>query len=61
MTVDYDTLDPLVRRDSYQDASSLETGMVHFHLFFQEFPLFRELLSLSFPVAGNSCSVPDFY
>ncbi|XP_068446063.1 si:ch211-191a24.3 [Clinocottus analis] len=26
VTVDYDTLDPLVRRDSYQDTSSLETA-----------------------------------
>nr|XP_046247767.1 tensin-3 isoform X2 [Scatophagus argus] len=26
VTVDYDTLDPLVRRDSYQDTASLETG-----------------------------------
>lgn len=30
MTVDYDTLDPLVRRDSYQEVSALETGEVHF-------------------------------
>ncbi|XP_073332845.1 si:ch211-191a24.3 [Pagrus major] len=29
VTVDYDTLDPLVRRDSYQDASSLETAPPH--------------------------------
>ncbi|KAL3047011.1 hypothetical protein OYC64_021271 [Pagothenia borchgrevinki] len=28
-TVDYDTLDPLVRRDSYQDASPLETAPPH--------------------------------
>ncbi|XP_029285990.1 LOW QUALITY PROTEIN: tensin 3-2 [Cottoperca gobio] len=27
--VDYDTLDPLVRRDSYQDTSSLETAQPH--------------------------------
>lgn len=65
MTVDYDTLDPLVRRDSYQDISSLETGIVQlnvlFFFFYQEFPLSKELLSLSFPVAGNLCSVSDFY
>ncbi|XP_044055460.1 tensin-3 isoform X2 [Siniperca chuatsi] len=29
VTVDYDTLDPLVRRDSYQDTSSLETAPPH--------------------------------
>ncbi|XP_041647797.1 tensin-3 [Cheilinus undulatus] len=29
VTVDYDTLDPLVRRDSYQDTSSLETAPLH--------------------------------
>ncbi|XP_078114461.1 tensin-3-like isoform X1 [Sander vitreus] len=29
VTVDYDTLDPLVRRDSYQDMSSLETASPH--------------------------------
>ncbi|KAJ4943083.1 hypothetical protein JOQ06_005592 [Pogonophryne albipinna] len=29
VTVDYDTLDPLVRRDSYQDASPLETAPPH--------------------------------
>ncbi|XP_035804963.2 tensin-3 isoform X2 [Amphiprion ocellaris] len=29
VTVDYDTLDPLVRRDSYQDMSSLETAPPH--------------------------------
>ncbi|KAM9358500.1 tensin-3-like [Symphorus nematophorus] len=29
VTVDYDTLDPLVRRDSYQDASSPETAPPH--------------------------------
>lgn len=32
MTVDYDTLDPLVRRDSYQDISSLETGIVQLNV-----------------------------
>ena len=26
MTVDYDTLDPLVRRDSYRDTSPSHTG-----------------------------------
>ncbi|XP_054458543.1 tensin-3 [Anoplopoma fimbria] len=29
VTVDYDTLDPLVRRDSYQDTSSFETAPPH--------------------------------
>ncbi|KAK2835006.1 hypothetical protein Q5P01_015490 [Channa striata] len=29
VTVDYDTLDPLVRQDSYQDMSSLETAPPH--------------------------------
>ncbi|CAI5636924.1 unnamed protein product [Oreochromis niloticus] len=29
VTVDYDTLDPLVRRDSYQDTSCLETAPPH--------------------------------
>ncbi|KAF3690455.1 Tensin-3 Tensin-like SH2 domain-containing protein 1 Tumor endothelial marker 6 [Channa argus] len=29
VTVDYDTFDPLVRRDSYQDMSSLETAPAH--------------------------------
>ncbi|XP_042273528.1 tensin-3-like isoform X2 [Thunnus maccoyii] len=29
VTVDYNTMDPLVRRDSYQDASSLETAPLH--------------------------------
>ncbi|XP_063747262.1 si:ch211-191a24.3 isoform X2 [Eleginops maclovinus] len=29
VTVDYDTLDPLVRRDSYQNTSSLETAAPH--------------------------------
>lgn len=33
MTVDYDTLDPLVRRDSYQDLSSMETGELYFGVF----------------------------
>uniref|UniRef100_A0A3Q4I1S3 Tensin 3 n=1 Tax=Neolamprologus brichardi TaxID=32507 RepID=A0A3Q4I1S3_NEOBR len=32
VTVDYDTLDPLVRRDSYQDTSCLETGEVYFNI-----------------------------
>lgn len=64
MTVDYDTLDPLVRRDSYQDIASLETGMMQLNVLFffhREFPLSKELLSLSLPVAGNLCSVSDFY
>ncbi|XP_024134811.1 tensin-3 isoform X2 [Oryzias melastigma] len=30
VTVDYDTLDPLVRRDSYQDMSGLQTASPHF-------------------------------
>ncbi len=60
MTVDYDTFDPLVRRDSYQDTSSLETGEVHFNVFNQEFPLFvNTSLSLSFPVVLNSCGGSD--
>ncbi|XP_059197026.1 si:ch211-191a24.3 isoform X2 [Centropristis striata] len=29
VTVDYDTLDPLVRRDSYQDTSCLQTAPLH--------------------------------
>uniref|UniRef100_A0A3B3HGF9 Tensin 3 n=1 Tax=Oryzias latipes TaxID=8090 RepID=A0A3B3HGF9_ORYLA len=30
VTVDYDTLDPLVRRDSYKDMSDLQTASSHF-------------------------------
>lgn len=31
VTVDYNTLDPVVRRDSYQYTSFQETGTVHFY------------------------------
>lgn len=60
MTVDYDTFDPLVRQDSYQDVSSLETGEVHFKVLNQELKILLWFLSLSFPVVLDSCGVSDF-
>lgn len=53
MTVDYDTLDPLVRRDSYQDTASLETGELHSNVFSLD-NVFIPFLSLSLPVVLDS-------
>lgn len=58
MTVDYDTLDPLVRRDSYQ-----ETGKVHFSVFKSGVPHpslnFLHLSFTFFSVVLHSCGILD--
>lgn len=56
MTVDYDTLDPLVRRDSYQDISSLETGIVQlnvlFFFFIRNSPFLKNFFHFLFLLLG---------
>lgn len=59
MTVDYDTFDPLVRQDSYQDVSSLDTGEVHFKVLHHELIILLLFLSLSCPVVLYSCGGLD--
>lgn len=56
MTVDYDTLDPLVRRDSYQDISSLETGIVQLNVlgffFIRNSPFLKNFFHFLFLLLG---------
>lgn len=58
VTVDYDTLDPLVRRDSYQQPSSPDAGKVLLNVFIYFQPLTTAVSSLaawnSSGVLGNS-------
>eukprot|EP00064_Thunnus_orientalis_P017387 superscaffoldBa00003675_g17468 len=46
VTVDYNTLDPLVRRDSYQDASSLETAKTILLMYCTSVALWVQIQSL---------------